>query len=436
MPLSAITYIFIYLAFLFVCLISDTAFGVYLYELNYFFYPQNRWWFDYVPSFFSSFVISSILILSFFLKREQYKLVNPLSYPTFKWLLALFTLMVITGTWAVWPDRHWEYVIYQLKLFIIIAISFQVIDKRSRLDYLLFFYIIGNAYVSYIAYTVGRNQFGRIENIGFVDGNDANGTATVILTAIPVLIFYLIKGKNWQKVASFLVLPFILNAIILINSRGAFLGIAIGLIYMLSQLIINKQLDSREKWKVLFGLLLGTALFLYLSDATFWERMFTIKTLGREVIVGEKVGRVYFWLKTFDLLKKYPFGAGVSGYQFLSPTFLPEEYLTEAIGASVRQRAVHSTYFQVLAEYGYVGFFIFMGIVVSNLRVLKILKKYSLQKGKNNLYCQILALETAFISYLIAIAFMNRLYAVIFYWQILLISLFWKIYYLTKVENE
>jgi len=422
LPLTPLIYIAFYVSAIVSSIAVDACWCVYLYEAHYFFNPQDRWWSMYLPAFFNSYLISILLIVSYLLRWKKYGKTRLFLSPQTKWLGSLFVLMCITSLYAVWPEKHYEFLLYQFKLLIILALAYKVVDSPDKFEKLIGFYLLGIFYLGWVAYSIGRTGYGRLEGVGMVDGVNANDTAAAIVTAIPLLIFYFIKGKRWQQGLSIFALAFIMNGIILINSRGAFLAIVIGCGYMIALFFLNKQLEIREKRKMFIGLLLGIGLFVYLADAIFWNRMDTLEDLTDQVVQGERVGRTYYWLKTFDLVKTYPFGTGVSGYTFLSPEFLPEYMLTEG------RRAVHSTYFQVLAEYGYLGIVLFIGLLLSNFRAMKRVKIYLLDNNKEHLYCQAVAIESSFLCYLVAIIFIDRLYAVILYWPMLFIACFYNIY--------
>jgi len=432
LPTTGLVYIVAFFVFLLCGIVIDSAWLVYLYEIHYFLNPQNRWWGSFLPNFINSFWISFFLIATYTINRKSYLESKLLYVPQTKWLLSLLCLMLLTGLYAVWPAKHWEYLVYHIKLLAVMAIVYKVIDSNEKFERMLFFYLFGIFYLGVVAYSVGRNGYGRVEGIGMVDGFNANDTAAVMTTAIPILIFYFIKGRRWQRGLSLFALAFVLNGLILINSRGAFLAIIVSTLYLLIAAILSGQIQVKERRQLSFGLVLGSVLFLYLADQTFWNRMITLRTISDQATQGEEVGRIYYWLKTFELLRAYPFGTGACGYQYLSPTFLPQYMLTQGLDGVTHQRAVHSTYFQVLAEYGYLGFALFIGLIASNFRSLRRMRLYFADTDNGWLYCQALSLEAAFISFLTASIFIDRFYSVILYWLILLNAIFYNIYYRSK----
>jgi O-antigen ligase len=171
----------------------------------------------------------------------------------------------------------------------------------------------------------------------------------------------------------------------------------------------------------------GICLFVYLTDTTFWERMGTIK--GGSSVEMRGGSRIFFWMKTFDLVKQHPFGVGGWGYQYLSHEFLPDEMLTGGSGG-LRRRAVHSTYFQCFAEYGYPGIPIFGGLLLSTFLFMRKSKRYLFNKGKFFLYYQGIAIESGLVGYLTSAIFLSLLYPEILYWFILFTACFGNIYML------
>jgi probable O-glycosylation ligase (exosortase A-associated) len=421
MAITPALYLILYCGFIFLNFLKDVSWGIYLYQINYFFFPSNRWWGSSIPGFLDSFLISILILVSFSVRWQQYSKTPLFSAPQAKWLLMFFIFMCVASFYAVWPEKHYEYLEYQIKLMIIIGIAYKVIDSTDKFEKLIFFYILGIFYLGWEAYSTGRTAFYRLDGIGMIDGTDANDTAVAMITAVPLLFFYLVTGKIWQKAVSLFALTFILNGIVLINSRGSFLGLVGGCGYMAWLFFVSRGFAIREKLKVLSGIIIAVCLFFYLTDNAFWDRMFTLKEIQQDVAAGETTGRMYFWGKAVDLAHQYPLGTGVSGFTYLSPQFLPEEMLTGGM------RAVHSTYFQVLAEYGYLGLMLLSCLLLSNYTTLKKLRKQFWQNGDKVLYWQTVSIEASFVSYLIGIMFLDKLYAVVFYWLMVIIACFYNI---------
>ena len=89
--------------------------------------------------------------------------------------------------------------------------------------------MLGCTYIGYVAKDIGRNSGGRVEGIGMVDtGGDANGVAAALAPSIVVLLYFAWQGSWKVRVLAALCSAYVVNALVLINSRGAFLAVVAG----------------------------------------------------------------------------------------------------------------------------------------------------------------------------------------------------------------
>lgn len=414
-----------FLAGLSACIFIDASFGVYLYQLQYFVNPADRWWHYHLPDIRYSFIAAIAILIAYVVRSNRYSS-NRLSHlPQVKWIVAFTVLMFLVGFIAVWPEMHWKTFTNFVKLAVFIFVTYKVIDRPQKFERMMGAFLLGSFYLGYLAHSTGRNDFGRLEGIGPADATDSNTAAAVLITSIPILIFYLFKGKNWQRAVCLVMLAYIMDAIILYSSRGAFIGLVASAVYMLAFVMKKSDFGFKRKLSVLAVTLVCTGLFLSLTDTSFRERMLTlneIQTSSEYGMEGAGSSRVYFWRKAIDLAREHPFGVGVWGYQFLSHEFLPSEMLTGG------RRAEHSTYFEALSEYGYLGCFIFIGLLISNFKITGKVRKHPDIQQNEYLYFQSVAISSGFVGFLVAAVFINALYAEILYWFISFFACFANIY--------
>jgi O-antigen ligase len=409
------------------------AFAFALYQAIYFFYPQGRWWGYMVPSLSYSFftvVLMAIALALNFSKTKENKL---LLIPPFRWMFLIMLMFIVSSTYAVFPDFHNDSMINFIKLFIIMCIAFKIVICAKDLNIILGSYVFGSWYISFMVYQVGRNSGDRVQGVGMVDSPDANGTAASIAPSLVLLLYYFWTSSNKLiKGACVIAGAFVANAIVLINSRGAFLGVAVSVAYFIFHMFFSKFQRKNQKLTVIFLVIFGLAGLAVVADDTFWERMGTISK--EEVSEDQESGstRTAFWGAAWEMAKDHPMGAGVSGFQFHAPQYIPKNINT---GRS-RNRAVHSSWFEALSELGYIGFFALIAMVLSAFYCSRKTRAVLKEQGSVDEYFKIYALEGALIAFLIAMTFLNRLRADVLYWCILYICCAYNIYVLKGIKEE
>lgn len=425
MPKFALIFILFYLTGCFAAVFIDGSYGIFLYQLEYFINPHIRWWYHGLPDLRYSYIASICIMVGYFIRHRKYSDNHLFEVPQTKWWLAMVTLIVSISPIAVWPEIHQGIVQAILKLSIFAFLAYKLIDTPQKFERMIWSYLTGNFYIGWIARATGRNSDGRLEGLGGPDCENANDLGAVFISSIPLLLFYLVEGKYWQKIISLIFLAYVMNGMILINSRGAFLGLTASFIYLAYFTFFKSLRSTRTKIQMIAIFILGCALFLYLTDAVFWERMNTL----HEVRVSESGSlegggsiRTFFWMKGLEVVKEHPFGVGTWGFQLLSPQYLPSEMLSEGM------RALHSTYFQCLVELGYLGLILFLCLLVSNFNLLRKGRKLSYEERNYYVFYQGVAIEAGFVAFLTASIFIDRLYAEILYWFIIFSGCFANIY--------
>jgi len=393
----------------------------YSYELVYFFNPANRWWAYYVPALPYSRIIVIIFLLTYFLKVNDYKENRLTKLPIFKWMLLLLITYFFLYFYAQWPEEHTSALIEYTKMFIIISTAYKVLDSQNKLEWAFYAYMLGGLYIGYEAFNIGRNAGDRVEGIGFVDAPDANGTAAALAPILPLLLFYFWQANIKVKVFALIAGAFIVNALILINSRGAFVGAFISISIFLIGMLSGKIKTKKQKRAVILLILLGTLGLTMLIDDSFIDRIDTLTEIEDEHKSGSH--RYRMWLSSIDLVNDYPFGTGARGFELLSPYYV-EEWL---FFGGQQMKAVHSIWFQALSEVGWHGAFFFILLIITTITMTRKIKIYCL--SINDLYNYYLAhaLLSSLIGFLAAASFINQFRAHSLYFLILFISCLYNI---------
>jgi hypothetical protein len=417
MSFSALIYLVVFGCGVLATLAVSPLFGIMLYEMQYLVNPPGRWWYHDLPDLRYSFLIMVLVAGSYLPRSKEYRANRLFALPQWKWLAALTLLMVVSSVWAIDQDLHYKFLTRYLKVLLFVVLAYKVIDLPWKLESVLGIYLFGTSYLCFIIWQTGRTGSGRLEGIGSADSSDANGTASLVATTIPLMVFYILYAKRrWQQVASLAALAFTLNALVLLNSRGGFLACAVSCAYF-SLFVWREKGKSAPKLKLAIGIVGAIALFVYLADDVFWSRMSTLK----EVAAVEEVeshSRVEYWKKTPEMLAEHPLGGGAQTYVTLSPNYLPKEWLTGGV------RAVHSTWFEVMGDYGYHGLLIFLGYVVATFMLMRRVKGRLRGSGDHYHLLQGVALESAWLSLLVSITFISSFYMETTYWLPMFIAAF------------
>ena len=217
------------------------------------------------------------------------------------------------------------------------------------------------------------------------------------------------------------------------NSRGSFVGVVAGSCFYLIGVMAPKVSMKYKKTKVTGLILFGLIGLVSVLDEQAINRFLSIKsttTLTEEQESGST--RVFFWLAAADMAQDYPLGAGTYSFNLLSPQYIPESIAT----GETRNRAVHSIWFQSLAEVGYIGSFFFVMMLISAYILTRNIKKQALIDQDVNIYFVGNALQAACVSYLAAATFLDRFRAVALYMLLIFVCCAYNVYVIRKDTAE
>jgi len=414
MSITSIIFVVIFLGGIFGSVLIDGVYGICLYQLIYFINPGSQWWYGNLPDLRYSFIIALCILIGFLIRKNKYSNNRIFDVPQSKWLFALTILMGLVSFIAVWPEKHNAIYTNHIKIIFYVFLLYKIVDTPQKFEKLMWAYMIGGFYTGWIAHSRGRSGDGRLEGLGPTDSAESNALGALLVTFVPILIFYIIKSKTkWQRFLSIIFLAYIMDGIVLANSRGSFLGLVASLFYMSYFVFFKKIGDRNFKIKIGIGFIVGILMFIYLADDSFWDRMGTLKKVEVSedgTLAGAQGGahRTKFWLKGLELVEEYPFGVGGWGYLYLSPQFLDSEDLVAHVGG---MRAPHSTWIDALVDCGYLGLILFLGFLISSFNLSRKVRRHFLEEDNYYLYFQNIAIDAGFIAFLVASTFIDRLYA-------------------------
>lgn len=388
-----------------------------VYQLDYFLNPQNKWWGSMLPFIGAQFYLVLTMIIVFILGFRKYGATPVFSHPQFRYMLLTVLMFALAYFNAPYVDYHLSSTDAFITVAVVVFLICKFCIEKKHVSWIVDAYLFSAASLSIYIYGWGRNSAGRVEGVGMVDASDSNLVSAALVPTIVMFIAKVIAEKRILPRGIYGVgLLLTLNALILINSRGAFLGVVAGVGYFMFVSFKNDAFTIKEKRAIFFGMVLLVGAFLRLADTTFIERMMTMKTESAQASREQQTGstRVYFWKASFEMAKDYPFGAGAGGFVYHSPQYLPRDLNT----GSSRNRAVHSTWFEVLSEAGFLGFLFFTLMIYHTHKSFTRVRKHLWAAKDFVNSAMVLAISSGFVSFVVTMTFINRLRAEVLYWLI------------------
>lgn len=395
--------------------------GVFGYVATYNINPLSQWWGRDLPEMVRRYglIFSTVTLFGYFIHFQKIsghrRIVGS----------EIWLVMLLGAVWlSVWLGRAGDVtynVVKTTKFVFMILLATRILTKRQNFETLILV-LIGAAMYLALSVQWGEGAFhgGRFDRgVGGSDFREGNFLAAHFAFLLPFLGVSLLTGRWKVKLLCLLAAPWIVNALIITRSRGAFLSILVGALVTLFQL---PRLRSHRK-KIFLLMLVGLIGAFSLTDQDFWERMGSI-TVEREDLDVSAQSRIEAWKAALAMAKDYPLGVGAG--KFLQYV---EQYNPLLAG-----RDTHNTYLRCLAELGVQGLTVLFLLIASSFYTLRRVSQTTRQMPERirsvyDLYQ--MASGTALIIYLTAAVFISSVYIEEFYW-----FLMFPVFLLKSAENE
>lgn len=301
-------------------------------------------------------IVALTTLFALFLSREPKRI--PWERETVV-LLVFVAWMLFTTIFAVYPQLAWEQFEKVIKIELMIIVAMIVINTPERLKYLVWtialslaFYGIKGGIFTTLNGGVYRVQgpFG-----SFIAGNNEMGLALAM--TVP-LLYFLARSALSRAVRFSVYAAMVLTALAAIGtqSRGALLAMAaMGLVFWLK---------ARNKLIVMILAGLSVAFVALVMPEAWYERMATIQTYQED---RSALGRLNAWSMAFNLALARPIGGGFETFRReMFALYAPEPW---------NVRDVHSIYFEVLGEHGFIGLGLFILLALLTWRSATAIKR-------------------------------------------------------------
>jgi probable O-glycosylation ligase (exosortase A-associated) len=278
--------------------------------------------------------------------------------------LAIFWVLVILGmifasnrgvAIAYFKNIYWKIMLMTLAIV-------WLVNNVEQLKQTILLIVSAGMIVGYIAMSNSIQGIGLVEGTRVTIGReigsmlgDPNDLALVLMFPLAFSLSLLLTGgiPKWQRLIGIISTVILMAAVIATQSRGGLLGSLTTIGIFAWRLIRSKTL--------LISVGSIAALLLY-TVAGVSDR--ASGGAAEEGVDASAMGRLYAWEAAFRMAVEHPFfGVGIdnfySNYFFYSPHW------------DGLNHAVHSTWFGVLAETGFLGFVIFITTIISLIRTAK-----------------------------------------------------------------
>jgi putative inorganic carbon (hco3(-)) transporter len=367
-------------------------FGIYMWSWMGYFNPHRA---TFGPAFlfpFSQIIGICTLAGMLFTKEKRWPPLMPL---TVFWFIFI-VWMNVTTPFALNPEDaalDWS---TTMKIQLMSIVTVMLIIDRRKLEILVAvialsigFYGVKNGIYSLFTGAESR-VFGPTGT--FIEDN--NDFALALVMVLPLVRFLQLQAKvQWQRIAFLAAVLLMAVSIAATHSRGGMLGGA--------AMALVLWWRSGHKFWTGIGLLLAIPFLLWFLPDHWFERMDTIKSYEQD---SSAMGRINAWWFSWYVALDRPWVGG--GFD----VFSPEQFLVYAPDPLDFHDA-HSSYFEVLAEHGFIGLGLWLLLGATALFTAGRIFKQT--RGKPELeWAHNLAglLQVSLIGYAVSGAFLGRAY--------------------------
>jgi putative inorganic carbon (HCO3(-)) transporter len=341
--------------------LQEAFYSLLFYVANAYFRPEEWVWSGWVGSLHLSLVAGIYVVCSTLFTRQKLIWSGRIT------VLGLFLLQGFLSTLSTEHfDYCWAYWVEFFKVMVVVYCMIVLVTDftKFRLVVLIMVLALGVEQSKqgwfYLMTSPGLPNSNLVLFLG-----DNNGTAVGMLMLTPLMGLLAQTTQN-RRAKSFYYFLFIgcLYRALSTYSRGGFLAtIAMGAVWWF---------QSQRKLKGLVALIVILGLVLPALPSAFWNRIRTLQTYEEEQD-NSALGRLYFWEVAVKMANAHPLtGVGFSGYNAAYNDYDLSD------GQYGTGRSVHSVYYGILAELGYVGLCLYVVILLNAFRTCNQVRRIAL----------------------------------------------------------
>jgi O-antigen ligase len=311
-------------------------------------------------------VVSGLLAIALFvLDSSEERRTHGLLGPTGKLFAALLLWMMLAVPGALRVGNSFDLVfdnfIKTALMFLIVAGSIRGMRDVERLA---FVYLVGAAVYSGVViarFDLGGGDAWRLGHLYYYDANDF---ATLVVSAMPLGIYFLHAG--WRpavRVFAGVGLIVLTLGFVWSGSRGGFIAL-----FAVVAFVVLRFKAIPLKWRLSATALVAVTL-LITASGQYWQQMGTIAS-DTDYNHTSESGRLQIWSRGIGYMFQNPvLGLGPGNFQTAEGTLAPLAR-RQQFGIGVRWNAPHNSFVQVGAELGIPGVVLYIAMIASAFRAL------------------------------------------------------------------
>ncbi|HEY6854096.1 MAG TPA: O-antigen ligase family protein [Gemmatimonadales bacterium] len=327
--------------------------------------------------------------------------------------LLLWAALSVPGSLA--PGLAYHFVtdsfIKAVVMYVVIAGCVRAVRDVERLALVYFAVTALYGAVVLVRFQIGGGDDWRL---GHLYNYDANDFATLIATAMPLGLYFVLAERRLH-VRALALAGLVVLAIgdIRTGSRGGFLALMAVAGFVLVRFT---TIPARSRAA---GLAIILAVVFFTASDRYWTQMQTVLNPHEDYNATSETGRLSIWKRGMTYMLQNPvLGVGAANFQEAEGTISPMARRQE-YGVGVRWGAAHNSFVQVGAELGIPGLLLFIGLItsvfVSLRRVAREAVRSAAQRNVARLAQSLMAAMVGFVvgGFFLSLAFTDFLYCLV-----------------------
>jgi probable O-glycosylation ligase (exosortase A-associated) len=314
----------------------------------------NRLTFGFAYSFPWVEIVAITTILGFIASRKE-KFRMPMRGVTICFFLLLIW-MAVTSAFAFVPNVAWARFDVHFKIMVLVFMTLMLVNTKERLHWLIWVIALSIGFygVKGGLFTISTGGGYRVHGPSGSFIANTNDIAFAMAMVLPLMRYLqLQETKKWIRIGLWGAMGLTAISILGTYSRGGMLTLAAVLLMMFWK--------TRGKWLVGVIAVIGIPIMLTLVPQKWYQRMSTIETYHQD---ASAMGRIQSWKFATNLALDRPLVGG--GFR----PYLRRDVWNRYAPPHTVNREIHSIYFKMLGEQGFVGFAIFLALLFLSWRNL------------------------------------------------------------------